>query len=311
MNLALEEYLLKNYSEDYIILYRNEPSLIVGKHQNSMAEINYLNAYEKNIPVYRRISGGGTVYQDLGNLNFSFIHNVEGQNMVDFKKYTTPVLDFLKSLNLNVSLGKRNELMIGDQKISGNAEHVYRNRVLHHGTLLFESDLNELNELLKVDILLYRDRSKKSVRSVVSNIKDYLNNIEIEEFISKISKFLRNYLIASEFNISADTLQEIETLANEKYRTWEWNFGYNPAYVFEKLQKIDGIGIVVKVEAEKGIIQSVEFDSLPNKVFESLSEIDFKGLAHSFNDIRSFLDSKEIFQDKDQNFVNCYVKLFF
>ena len=108
VNLALEECLLKNSKEDYIILYRNKPSLIVGKHQNSMAEINYLNVCERNISVYRRISGGGTVYHDLGNLNFSFIHNVEGQNKVDFKKYTAPVLDFLKSLNLNVSLGKRN-----------------------------------------------------------------------------------------------------------------------------------------------------------------------------------------------------------
>lgn len=311
-NLAFEEYLLKNSKEDFVLLYRNNSSLIVGKHQNAMAEVNYLHAIEHKIPIYRRISGGGTVYHDLGNLNFSFILNAPGNNKVDFKKYTRPIIDFLLSLNLPATLGSRNEILLDGKKISGNAEHVHRDRVLHHGTLLFDSDLEALNSFLQVDILAYKDKSSKSVRSQVVNIKDYTASLSILDFTSQLSFFLGDFFGAEKTKITQHDEEAIEVLVLEKYQSREWNFGYNPSYAFEKRKQIDGQNVFVKIVVEKGIIQSLSIsgDNLSEELV-FLSECDFYGVYHDYLGISEYLNSKAFFMHLDESFVNTYVKLFF
>ena len=141
-NIAAEEYLLKETGEDYAFFYINEPSIIIGKHQNAYAEVNLDYVRQNHIKVIRRISGGGTVWHDRGNLNFSFILKGEEGKQVNFRGYAQPVVDFLDELGVEASFGPRNEILVGDLKISGNAEHIHRKRVLHHGTLLFDSDLD-------------------------------------------------------------------------------------------------------------------------------------------------------------------------
>lgn len=148
-NIATEEYLLKNFSDNFLFIYRNETSVIVGKHQNVFAEVNLMDVWKQNIPIVRRITGGGTVYHDLGNMNFSFVETGEKGKLIDFKKYLTPVIGFLKTIGIDAVIGEKNELKVGGAKVSGNAEHVYRNRLVHHGTLLFDANLNKLKEYFK------------------------------------------------------------------------------------------------------------------------------------------------------------------
>ena len=174
-NLAIEEFLLKNSKEEYLILYVNSPSVIIGKHQTGHREVNTRFVTENNIPVIRRISGGGTVYHDHGNLNFSFIRQCETGKQVDFIKYTKPVIDFLKYLGLEAKFEGKNDLKIDGLKISGNAEHVHRNRVLHHGTLLYNTSLDSLRNSIRKDISQYSSRAVASNPSHVVNLNEKLN----------------------------------------------------------------------------------------------------------------------------------------
>ena len=186
-NIALEEYLLKHTSEDIFMLYTDSPSVIVGKHQNTLAEVNIRYAIEHNIHVVRRISGGGTVYHDPGNLNFCFIVNGKEGHLVDFKKFTNPIIEVFNKLGLQVNLEGKNDLRIDGLKISGNAEHVFKNRVLHHGTLLVSTDLQHLSFILKVEVGKYTDNAVKSIRSKVSNINSFLKiPITVDELKSQI-----------------------------------------------------------------------------------------------------------------------------
>ena len=188
-NLATEEYLLRNKDEECFYLYINGPSIIVGKHQNTLAEINIDYVKAQNIDVIRRLSGGGAVFHDPGNLNFTFIKKGEKDQLVDFRKYTKPILDVLQSLGVKARFEGRNDLTIEGKKFSGNAEHVYKNKILHHGTLLFSSKLPDLSQALKVNPLKYKDKAVKSVRSRVTNISEHLKeSITLEEFENQIGR---------------------------------------------------------------------------------------------------------------------------
>jgi len=175
-NLSTEEYFLKNSKEEMFFLYINEPCIVVGKHQNLLSEINLQFVLENNIKLSRRISGGGTVYQDLNNLNFSYIHNCANIEQINYKKFTYPILESLRDMGLNVEFSDRNDLIIDTKKISGNAMHIFKTRVLSHGTLLFNTNLNQLSAALKNNPQKYIDKSIKSVRSKVTNISNYLND---------------------------------------------------------------------------------------------------------------------------------------
>lgn len=263
-NIATEEYFLKNFSEDIFILYRNEPSVIVGKHQNTLAEINLPFIQKKGLKVVRRLSGGGTVYHDLGNLNYTFIANGSEGNLVDFKKFTQPIIDVLKRLGINAQIGGKNDIRISDKKISGNAEHIYKNRVLHHGTLLFSSQLDELNESIKVNPKTYTDKAVKSIRSTVTNISEFLKEpITIEGFAKLIEDHIKRFHANSDFyNFTSTDFELINKLVKEKYSTWEWNFGYSPTYKLSKEIKVGKDLIKFTIQVDKGIITDIHFEGL-------------------------------------------------
>ncbi len=231
-NIAAEEYLLKDTGEDYAFFYINEPSIIIGKHQNAYAEVNLGYIRKNHIKVIRRISGGGTVWHDRGNLNFSFIFNGEEGKQVNFKGYAQPVVNFLNELGVKASFGPRNEILVGDLKISGNAEHIHRKRVLHHGTLLFDSDLDALMQSLRVDPEKYKDKAIKSAKSEVTNIRESLGKkTHMKGFRSSIVKyFLEHHAGSSLFTLGSDDENRITKLVEEKYSRWTWNFGYSPRY---------------------------------------------------------------------------------
>jgi len=312
-NLAAEEYVLKNFKENCFMLWRNRPSIIVGKHQNTLAEINIDYVKENNIDVVRRLSGGGAVFHDLGNLNFTFIKNVNKEgNLVDFKKYTQPVIAVLNHLGVDAKFEGRNDIMINGRKVSGNAEHVFKRRVLHHGTLLFSSVMADLSQALKVNPLKYQDKGVKSVRSRVTNISEHLpHKMSVIEFHDKIF----NFMVDSEedavlYEYTPEDIKNINQLVEKKYKTWEWNFGYSPKYNFEKLIRTNGGNLEIHLNVEKGIIVDlkifgdffgekdiVEIEKLlinkkhhEKEIRQILEKIDFKKYFHNIS-ITEFISS--------------------
>ncbi len=282
-NLATEEYLLKNFNEDIFFLYINSKSIIVGKHQNTLSEINYKFVIENKIPVVRRLSGGGTVFHDPGNINFCFITSGSKGELVNFKKYTTPMVEFLKSIGINAHLGGRNDILIEGCKISGNASHVYKNRVMHHGTLLFNSQLNSLTQALKNDPLKFKDKAVKSIRSKVTNIHDHLIEPKtVDQFIKELSNYIILNYQCQPYNLSDLDYKQVEELVKIKFNTWEWNFGYSPKYELKKrIKSISGKRFEVILNVNKGVIGEVKIKSNASEKKKILSlETSLKTCLH-------------------------------
>ena len=257
--LAAEEYLLKNFSDDIFMLWQSEKAVVVGKHQNLLAEINYPFVLENNIALCRRISGGGTVFHDAGNVNFSFIKNVKSPAEISFKQFTAPVVDALAKLGIEATTSGRNDLLIEGLKISGNAEHVYKNRVLHHGTLLFNSDLKNLGQAIKVVPGKYESKAVQSNRSLVANILQFLKApITTEEFIQFLLDVQLENAENSHYFLNENNIQSIEKLSTDMFRTWEWNFGYSPKYSFKNEVEIEGKTLKIEMKVERGIIVDIK-----------------------------------------------------
>jgi len=255
-NLAAEEYLFKNYSEDFFMLWRNEPCIVVGKHQNTMAEINHNFVDENRVHVARRLSGGGTVYHDEGNLNFTFITKGQEGRLVDFKKFIDPVQNWLLKHGVETKFEGKNNVTVSGRKISGNAEHVFKNRVLHHGTLLYASELGKLSEALKVDLNAYTDKAVKSIRNPVTNISDYMDTeMSIEDFQESLMDDIKQDNVDSaNYEFSQHDLGEIQDLIKEKYSSWDWIYGYSPPYTFSKTTDIRSKYLSVWFKVERGFI---------------------------------------------------------
>ncbi len=296
-NLASEEYLLKGFSEHIFLLYRNTPTIVVGKHQNTLAEINLPYVEKEGIMVARRISGGGTVFHDLGNLNFAFITGGREGEMVDYKKFTRPLIEAMGTMGLKVTMGERNELLLGKLKISGTASHVNKKRVLHHGTLLFSSVMKNLSLALKVKPERFTDRAVKSVPSRVTNIRDHLvQKIDIEDFQTRILNHIFHSMAgATHYTYNDHDLREINHLRDTKFSKWEWNFGYSPKYQFSKQLTFGSGNIHIQMNVEKGVIQkvSIEGDFMSAKDIHYLEEL-LSGTIHDPETLRMKLSAIKV-----------------
>lgn len=259
INLALEEYIFRQLPEnDYLLFYINEPSIIIGKNQNTREEINAEYVKENNIHIVRRMSGGGAVYHDLGNLNFSFIMKDDGSSFHNFKKFTEPVVEALRELGVEAELSGRNDIQVGERKISGNAQFHSRGKILSHGTLLFNSEMENVSSALKVNAEKYVSKSTKSVRSRVANISEYLKEpLTVEQFRLKIlhSIFAGKKEIPS-YKLTDEDWKKVYQLADERYRSWEWNYGRSPEFNMQQRKRIEGVGTFdVRMNVQDGIIK--------------------------------------------------------
>ena len=296
--LAAEEYLLKNFSEDIFMLWQSDKTVVVGKHQNAMAEINYPFVRENNITVARRISGGGTVYHDAGNVNFCFIKNVKSPAEISFKQFTDPVVEALLKLGVEATTSGRNDLLINGLKISGNAEHVFKNRVLHHGTLLYDSDLENLGQAIKVVPGKYESKAVQSNRSKVANISSYLKEeMEVEAFILFLMKVQLEKEGNKMYEITTTDSEIIQNLVSEKFATWNWRYGYSPKYYFKNEVAINGKKLLIRLMVKKGRIESPEISGnyFTGEQAERISR-NLTGERHFYDDIKNVLqsDSEEL-----------------
>lgn len=259
-NLALEEYLYRSVNEGhpgYFLLWQNAPSIIVGRFQNTAQEVNRPFVEERGIRVVRRISGGGAVYHDLGNVNYSFIVPNDEGTPFDFARHARPVIDALAKLGVEAESGGRNDLVIDGRKFSGSAQHMDRRRLLHHGTLLFNSDLSVLEQALNVDEEKFTSKGFKSVRSRVTNILPMLPEpISVEEFIDALRGALSGTDTSS---LDEAQLSEIRRLRDEKYATWEWNWGASPEFTERKVHRFPWGKVEALLNVKEGVIRQARF----------------------------------------------------
>lgn len=288
-NLAAEEYVLTHFSEDVFMLWRNAPSIIIGKFQNTLAEINLDYVREHDITVVRRMTGGGAVFHDLGNLNFTFVQNgTDG----DFRSFTEPILGALHEMGVNAEFQGRNDLAIEGKKISGNAECIHNHRMLHHGTLLFSVMMNSLADALKVNPLKFVDKAVKSVRKRVTNISEYLPTpMTIMEFRDTLMTFVvKSDPHCTKYQFSEEDLLAINKLKEEKYDTWEWNFGASPRSSYNKIMRTNGGNVEVCIQVKKGLMEEVKFfgDFFSHKDLTELEAI-FKNHPYTPEEINKLL----------------------
>ncbi|MDC7788881.1 lipoate--protein ligase [Rhodoplanes sp. TEM] len=262
-NLALEQVVFDSLdpAQDCFMLWRNDNAIIVGKHQNTAAEINAEYVRQRNIHVVRRLSGGGAVYHDLGNVNFTFITAAGGDRPLDFGAFCRPVVRALAALGVTAEISGRNDMTIGGRKFSGNAQYRKRGRVLHHGTILYDSDLSVLGKALMVPKDKYESKAVQSVRSRVCNIRDHMAaDLGVERFMEELRDAMFREFAMEPHALSAADRDATRRLQRDVYDTWAWNFGESPAYRIRKERRVDGCGkIEVHMDVERGTIRRIAF----------------------------------------------------
>lgn len=259
-NLAFEEYMFTKIprGQECFLLWQNKSAVIVGKHQNTMEEINHEFVREHGIQVVRRMSGGGAVYHDLGNLNFTFIADHEFGGQFDLSKFADRVVSALNELGIPAERTGRNDMTIEGRKFSGNAQYIRSGRILHHGTLLFNSDLDVIQQVLTVNKDKYESKGFKSVTSRVVNIADYLKGtVSLREFEGLLLRSLFGPEGYEEYQLTAEDMAAINQLRDQKYATWEWNFGQSPQYNVRKERRFGAGQISLLLQVERGIIQDI------------------------------------------------------
>lgn len=260
INLAIEEYALKSLdiNETYLLFYINEPSIIIGKNQNTIEEINTEYVEKNGLHVVRRLSGGGAVYHDLGNLNFSFITKDDGESFHNFRKFTEPVVNALRKLGVNAELSGRNDLLAEGRKISGNAQFSTRGRMFSHGTLLFDSEIESVVSALNVKKDKIESKGIKSIRSRVANISEFLSEkVKIEEFRSLLLKNIFEGMDEiPEYVLTEKDWEKIHELSKERYQSWDWNYGKSPKFNLQHSHRFPVGQIDVRFEVNKGNIEN-------------------------------------------------------
>ncbi|MBO0993637.1 lipoate--protein ligase [Bacillus sp. SD088] len=258
VNLAIEEYALKHLdiNQDYLLFYINEPSIIIGKNQNTIEEINTDYVEKNGIHVVRRLSGGGAVYHDLGNLNFSFIRKDEGDSFLNFKKFTEPVVKALNKLGVQAEMKGRNDLVVGERKISGNAQFSTRGRMFSHGTLMFDSEIENVVSALKVRKDKIESKGIKSIRSRVANISEFMGEkISTKEFREILLRYIfEDISPIPEYKLTEQDWEIIHQISKERYQNWDWNYGKSPKFNLQFSHRFPVGLIEFRLNVQKGQI---------------------------------------------------------
>lgn len=301
-NLAFEEYVLRVRTEgNYLMLWQNDNTIVIGRNQNAEAEINRGFVEAHHINVVRRTTGGGAVYHDLGNLNYSFITDADDAEQLTFEKFSRPMVGALQDLGLNAEVSGRNDILVDGRKVSGTAQRVLNGRILHHGCLLFDSDSSMVSGALNVDPSKFQSKGTKSVRSRVGNIRNFLKKIDNDMELVEFWSYLKSSLAKS---IQEDVLTEEELIAiadlkRTKYDAWEWNFGRSPKFDYVNKCRFDGGSLEVGLSVKSGIIMRSAFygDFMAVASLEPLREA-LVGCPFRLEDVSTTLDRfplKEMF----------------
>ncbi|MDD4078630.1 MAG: lipoate--protein ligase [Eubacteriales bacterium] len=257
-NLALEQYVFDKLprSNEYFMLWQNDNAIIVGKHQNTLEEINQAYVREHRIRVVRRLSGGGAVYHDLGNINYTFIVDAKGSKSLDFAVFCRQVVKALATLGVRAEVSGRNDITIGGKKFSGNSQYIKKGRIMHHGTIMFDSDLAVVAAALKVGKDKIQSKGVKSVRARVTNVREHIKgDITLAQFWHVLRQFMVEEQNMSAYQLTGADLAQIEELRQSRYATWAWNYGVSPKYSIRKERRVEGCGIIkIGMEVEKGVI---------------------------------------------------------
>jgi lipoate-protein ligase A len=262
-NLALEQFVFDRLDRrhSYFMLWRNHNAIIVGKHQNTQAEINRPFVDAHNISVVRRLSGGGAVYHDLGNLNFTFITDADAGG-INFAAFCEPVQRALLSFGVPVTIAGRNDMTVERKKFSGNAQYLKGGRIMHHGTILYDSDLGVLSQALNAPDDKIESRGIKSVRSRVTNIRPYMKtDMPVDGFWKALREFMFAAFAMREYALSPADHAAVDELRTRVYAQWDWNYGASPPYNIRKKRRIAGSGTFEALleMAEGGIITHAAF----------------------------------------------------
>ena len=287
-NLAAEEYLLRQTDDEFFMLWQSIPVVVTGKHQNVLAEINYRFVKEHDIRIARRLTGGGTVFHDDGNLNFSFIRKGEQGKLVNFAAFIAPVISYLKDTGVSARQGSKHEILVNDRKISGNAEHVFKSRVLHHGTLLFGVNLSMLKESIMHRGGTYTGNAVQSNRGNVLNLSACLNpEISFSNFREGLFKSVRKMYGGKEYGFTSKQTDAVQLLAREKYSTRNWIFGWSPDYNFKSEWKSAKYALTIDLIAQSGKIEHclIEGRNMPSGIPARLNSL-LIGKPHSEEHIR-------------------------
>ncbi|KOY64703.1 lipoate--protein ligase [Clostridium sporogenes] len=299
-NHAAEQYVLENIKDECFMLWRNEPCILVGRNQNAMAEVNGDYIREKGMKIVRRLTGGGAVFNDLGNINFTFIGRTSENVEENFRKFTKPIIEALNFLGVQAEFSGKNDLVIEGKKISGNAQYYYKDKVLHHGTLLFSVSMGELLKALKVNPLKFKDKAVKSVEARVTNINKYLNNMDVIEFKNYVVDYVMKCFGKKElYEFSEKELKKIDKIVENKFSTWKWNFGDSPKYNYSKEGRCGKNTIQVNLNVENGYIKEMKFYG------DFFFKKDIKGLEYKFKEIKH--EEKHVKQVLNNININEYI----
>lgn len=268
LNLATEDCFLNDdlNFDDAVMLWRNNPSIIVGRYQNTIEEINYPLVKKMGIPVVRRLSGGGAVYHDLGNINYTFFLRLDKKKDFSIPVLLNPVIEVLRKLGVQAEYSGRNDITVQGRKISGNAQYLSGNRLLHHGCILFSTDLEMVGNILMVDPDKFVSKSVKSIRSRVANISEFLErNLEVEEFMELLLKEMTEVGVLKELDYFRLKREEIEKIANSKFSQWSWNFGASPPYNIKNTLMLPVGKMEIRLFVQEGVISNIKIygDFLP------------------------------------------------
>jgi lipoate-protein ligase A len=262
-NLALEQFVFDSLDRkhNYFMLWQNHNAIIVGKHQNTLEEINAAFVKENDIRVVRRLSGGGAVYHDLGNLNFTFITDADIQG-IDFAVFCEPIRNALLSFGVPVEISGRNDMTVDGKKFSGNAQYIKEGRVMHHGTILYDSDMSVLSRALKPGADKIESKGVKSARSRVTNIRPYMKtDMSVAGFWTALKDFMVDAFGMEELTLGPGQNTAVEALKEKVYSQWSWNYGNSPPHTLRKARRIEGCG---KIEilldlGKEGVINNAAF----------------------------------------------------